>query len=72
MSGGVARVKRDRAADFGRLRRDTYGLDLAPLPLSLQLHAEEDTMQRKAQLVVPEELPQKAEPDRKSFPSLEV
>jgi radical SAM superfamily enzyme YgiQ (UPF0313 family) len=50
MSGGVGRVKLDRASDFGSLRRDTYGFDLAPLPRSLQLQPEEKTVQRASQL----------------------
>lgn len=46
MSGGMRRVQIDRAADFGSLRQDSYGFELAPLPQSLQLHAEENTIQR--------------------------
>ena len=50
MSGGVGRVKLDRATDFGPLRRDVYGFDLAPLPKSLQLQAEEKTVQRLSEI----------------------
>jgi hypothetical protein len=46
MSGGMHRVQIDRAADFGSLRQETYGFELAPLPQSLQLQAEESTLQR--------------------------
>ncbi len=52
MSGGVRRAKLDRASDFRALRQDAYGFDLAPLPQSLQLHAEETTIQRMHQLDV--------------------
>jgi hypothetical protein len=41
MSGGVMRVRLDRASDFLSLRRRTFGFDLAPLPQSLQLPAAE-------------------------------
>src|SRR4029078_2576920 len=54
MSGGVHRVKLDQASDFGSLRRDTYGFDLAPLPQSLQLRPEEKTIQRTFELEVSE------------------
>jgi hypothetical protein len=56
MSGGMRPVTLDRASDFGSLRQDTYGFDLAPLPLSLQLHAEEKTIQRTFQLDVTESI----------------
>jgi hypothetical protein len=39
MSGGVARVRLDSASDFMKLRRETFGFELAPLPRSLQLSA---------------------------------
>ena len=47
MSGGIGCVKIDRASDFGDLRRDVYGFELAPLPQSLQLQPEERTIQRE-------------------------
>jgi hypothetical protein len=37
MSGGIARVRLDRVKDFIRLRKETFGFELAPLPRSLQL-----------------------------------
>jgi radical SAM superfamily enzyme YgiQ (UPF0313 family) len=46
MSGGVGRVNIDRASDFGDLRRSAYGFELAPLPASLQLQADEQTAER--------------------------
>ena len=52
MSGGMRRVKLDRASDFGSLRQDTYGFDLAPLPQSLRLDADEETVQRTFELDV--------------------
>ena len=52
MSGGIGRVKLDRASDFGLLRRETYGFDLAPLPTSLQLHPEEKAVQRRSEINV--------------------
>lgn len=46
MSGGVVRVRRDRAADFLDLRKKTFGFDLAPLPRSLQLSTTEGLANR--------------------------
>jgi hypothetical protein len=37
MSGGLKRVRLDSVADYLSLRRETFGFELAPLPLSLQL-----------------------------------
>lgn len=45
MSGGIASVRRDRAADYASLRRATYDLDLVPLPHSLRLNAGEERLQ---------------------------
>jgi hypothetical protein len=45
MSGGMRRVRLDRAADYAALRRDTYDLDLVPLPNSLHLSAQENQLQ---------------------------
>lgn len=41
MSGGVMRVRCDRAEDYLPLRRDAFGCELAPLPRSLALPAAE-------------------------------
>jgi hypothetical protein len=60
MSGGMQRVRQDRVGDFGRLRSDTYGFELAPLPQSLQLQADESTIQRAFQLDTTEPLPRPA------------
>lgn len=37
MSGGIMRVKLDRATDLSSLRKKAYGFELAPLPKSLQV-----------------------------------
>lgn len=34
MSGGIGRVRLDRTADYARLRRERFGIELAPLPQS--------------------------------------
>ena len=39
MSGGIMRILRDRATDLIALRKATFGIELAPLPRSLQLSA---------------------------------
>jgi len=39
MSGGIKRVRRDGVNDFLAQRRRTFGIELAPLPQSLQLAA---------------------------------
>jgi hypothetical protein len=35
MSGGVGRILNDRVQDYQKLRRERFGFDLLPLPLSL-------------------------------------
>jgi radical SAM superfamily enzyme YgiQ (UPF0313 family) len=55
MSGGIRPCRMDRAADFGTLRQDTYGFELAPLPRSRQLAKEELAIQRTFELVASEE-----------------
>jgi hypothetical protein len=40
MSGGIGRVRLDRAADYAVLRRQRFDIDLAPLPESRRLDAE--------------------------------
>lgn len=49
MSGGIRRVRLDRADDYLRLRQRTYGFALAPLPQSLQLPAAELALQPRLQ-----------------------
>jgi radical SAM superfamily enzyme YgiQ (UPF0313 family) len=44
MSGGIIRILRDNAADFIAWRKETFGFELAPLPLSLQLPAAESAL----------------------------
>lgn len=46
MSGGVRRVWQDGVEDYLRLRRQAFGFELAPLPQSLSLPAEEDRLNR--------------------------
>ena len=41
MSGGVGQVQRDSVADYMRLRKETFGVDLVPLPRSLVLSQRE-------------------------------
>jgi hypothetical protein len=48
MSGGVNRVRLDRVLDSLELRRSQFGFDLAPLPGSLHLPAEEARLNRFA------------------------
>jgi radical SAM superfamily enzyme YgiQ (UPF0313 family) len=52
MAGGIARVRRDSAADYAALRRRVFGIDLAPLPSSLALSKEDDELNRRAKLVI--------------------
>jgi hypothetical protein len=51
MAGGIARVRRDGARDYAGLRRRVFGFDLAPLPASLALSAEDEALNRVAKLV---------------------
>jgi hypothetical protein len=51
MAGGVARVRRDGAADYAALRRRVFGLDLAPLPDGLALSRADEETNRRAKLV---------------------
>lgn len=45
MSGGIRRVRLDKAEDFQLLRERTFGFSLAPLPQSLQLPEAENLLQ---------------------------
>jgi hypothetical protein len=49
MSGGVRRVRLDRVNDFLSRRKEAYGFELAPLPLSLQLPTAERLLQQGPQ-----------------------
>jgi radical SAM superfamily enzyme YgiQ (UPF0313 family) len=51
MAGGIARVRRDSAADYAELRRRVFGIDLAPLPGSLPLSPADEALNRRARLV---------------------
>jgi hypothetical protein len=50
MAGGIARVRRDSAADYLALRRARFGCELAPLPRSLALSAADEALNRRAKL----------------------
>lgn len=50
MSGGIGRVRLDRAEDYRALRRGTYGVDLAPLPRGLRLSPQDEARNRSAAL----------------------
>jgi radical SAM superfamily enzyme YgiQ (UPF0313 family) len=52
MAGGVLRVCRDSASDYRHLRRKYYGLDLVPLPKSLDLSPADAELNRKARIAV--------------------
>jgi radical SAM superfamily enzyme YgiQ (UPF0313 family) len=48
MSGGVDRLRIDSAADYVVLRRNTYGIDMAPLPDNLPLSERDENLNRLA------------------------
>lgn len=48
MSGGVDRLRVDSASDYAVLRRETYDIDLAPLPDNLALSTYDETLNRVA------------------------
>lgn len=48
MAGGIDRLQVDSAADYTALRRATYDIDLAPLPDSLPLSAQDESLNRLA------------------------
>jgi radical SAM superfamily enzyme YgiQ (UPF0313 family) len=52
MAGGIGRVRRDRAADYATLRRQTWDVDLVPLPANLALSAADEELNRHAKLRV--------------------
>jgi hypothetical protein len=51
MSGGIVRVRLDRAADYLSLRKRTFGFELAPLPRNMQLPAAESQLVQTDRLV---------------------
>ena len=48
MSGGIDPIQVDTAADYFALRRAVYDIDLAPLPDSLTLSAQDEALNRRA------------------------
>jgi hypothetical protein len=48
MAGGIDRLRIDAAADYAELRRSAYDIDLAPLPDSLRLSVQDETLNRNA------------------------
>jgi pyruvate-formate lyase-activating enzyme len=48
MSGGIDPVRLDSGADYRGLRRELYDIDLAPLPRSLPLSANDEALNRRA------------------------
>jgi radical SAM superfamily enzyme YgiQ (UPF0313 family) len=50
MSGGVGRVRLDTATDYRHLRRAQYGVDLVPLPRSLELSRADAELNRRVKL----------------------
>jgi hypothetical protein len=55
MAGGVGRLRLDRLSDYAALRRETFGLDLVPLPKSLPLSRADEEINRRAKLPLPRE-----------------
>ena len=53
MDGGIYRFRLDAAGDYQHLRRKYYGFDLAPLPKSLELSAQDEEFNRRKKLVLP-------------------
>jgi pyruvate-formate lyase-activating enzyme len=47
MSGGIDPLRVDSHADYARLRRDLYDIDLAPLPGSLRLSSKDEALNRR-------------------------
>jgi radical SAM superfamily enzyme YgiQ (UPF0313 family) len=52
MSGGMGRLRLDWARDYAALRRARYGIDLAPLPMNLELSAADAEMNRRVKLAL--------------------
>jgi len=49
---GIARVRRDRTADYLALRRVRFGCDLAGLPRRPALSAADEALNRRAKLPI--------------------
>ena len=52
MSGGVSRVQVDSWSDYRELRRHRFGLDLVPLPKSLELSQADAELNRRAKIAI--------------------
>ena len=52
MSGGVSRVQVDSWCDYRELRRRRFGLDLVPLPKSLELSQADAELNRQAKIAI--------------------
>jgi hypothetical protein len=52
MSGGVGRVRLDWAADYAAFRRARYGVDIAPLPMNLELSPIDAEMNRRVKIAL--------------------
>ena len=53
MDGGIYRFRLDAVRDYQHLRRKYYDIDLAPLPKSLKLSAEDEEFKRRKKLILP-------------------
>jgi hypothetical protein len=62
MSGGVRRVRVDGVKDFLALRKEAFGVELAPLPRSLPLSAAESRLNQVLNPRLRASLPRAAEP----------
>jgi hypothetical protein len=52
MSGGVSRVRRDSFSDYRELRRNRFGVDLVPLPKSLELSKADAELNRRVKVAL--------------------
>ncbi|PYS51941.1 MAG: hypothetical protein DMG13_17555 [Acidobacteria bacterium] len=52
MSGGVCRVRVDSWSDYRELRRSRFGLDLVPLPKSLELSQADAELNRRVKIAI--------------------
>lgn len=52
MSGGVSRVRLDSSSDYRQFRRSRFGIDLVPLPKSLELSPADADLNRKVKLAI--------------------
>lgn len=52
MSGGVSRVRIDSMKDYSEFRREQFGIELAPLPKSLELSKADAELNRRVKLAI--------------------